>query len=406
MPNQTVFNDYGYPTLADYFNAENPEGVAIIEETKKKSTFLTDAALVPTNDGTRYTYRREGEIHYNPRPASFDEGYSSEKQVLAGKELSYPTMRITDSIEWERKHKILSDSNGEALKSKQMSALTQSMIAKKADLFLYGEKAKAASYGLEIDGLMTHVQKTYNIDEYATMMSKLTDYTNHDNPFDTHAQASLGTEDLLCFSNQIDPDGNSSLGSGITAQTASAGAKFTSILGIAWGSQGVLSFFPEIGEASAGFVVNYTEGLQRNYADPRDGLTKRYVADAYDMDAYFGIGVLNRFCLSRLKNIYLFHADKAHRKAEMERVERYCIMMKDFFTKGETGMQMKFYCSENLVREMERYQKEMYPSAWYSNNSRNFDGTNPLVRPKEIAITSDITLVSDSVFRLNETFTA
>lgn len=404
---QSTFNTNKYPTLADYFNAENPEGIAIIEETQENSTFLTDAAMVPTNDGTRYKYRRKGEMKFNPRPASFDEGYRAEKQTFAGKDLTFDTMRVTDSIEWERKHKANSETNGSALKDEQMKKLTDAMIQKKVNFLLYGDKNKKTDYGLEIDGLMQFVNGTIPVEEYYNMMSKLSSYGNIENPFDTHGilnldlgsgekDYELDSETLLCFDNQRDPDSGELVG-------LSSGNRFASILGIAWGTEGVLSFFPEVIDgAGAGFYTQYTEGFQKTYTDPRDGLEKRYVADAYDMDEYFGVGVLNRFCLSRLSNINLFNTTKDAKKAEMERVERYCIMMQDFFNKAKTGMKMKFYCPEELVRQMELYQKEMYPANWYATNSRQFDGKSPLVRPKEIAITSDITLVSDSIFRTSE----
>ena len=408
---QSTFNTKNYPTLADYFNAENPEGIAIIEETKQNSTFLTDAAMVPTNDGTRYKYRRKGEMKYNPRPASFDEGYHAEKQTVAGKDLSFDTMRVTDSIEWERKHKNNSDTNGEDLKDEQMRKLTDAMIQKKVNFLLYGDKNNMTDYGLEIDGLMQFVKGTIPVSEYYNMMSKLSSYGDVENPFDTHGilnlklgssakNYELDSEALLCFDNQVDPDSGERVSGGL-----SSGNRFASVLGIAWGKEGVLSFFPEVIDgAGAGFFTQYLEGMNEKYTDPRDGLEKRYTADAYDMDEYFGIGVLNRFCLSRLSNINLYANSKAGKKAEMERVERYCMMMKDFFDKGKTGMTMKFYCPEELVRQMELYQKELYPLNWAANNSRQFDGRSPLVRPKEIAIANDITLVSDSIFRTSEAF--
>lgn len=427
MPAQPVMDKRLFSTIIDYHNAENPEGLAIIDETYYQSNFLTNAMMKPTNDGLRERYRRVDEITYNPRVATLDEGYrASEKQVYGGKELSFGTMRITDSLTWERKQKMLSDDNGTALKDKQMRALLDSMIKKKQYYMIYGDSSKGD--GLEIDGLQKYTSKAYTIEEFQHMHDVMDDYDStvdklHPtrNPWDNHdKKAKLDPDmDLLCFSNQLDPDGykdsegndklqSSAVGgeayAGVPAMTGSIKNNFCSVYGVAFGPTGVVTVFPSVVDGAGGYIMDYTENINDSYVDPRDGHTKYFKSDRYDIDSYFGIGVENRFCASRLANIYLGHGDRSKRKDEMLRLENYLIMMKDFFEKGHTGYTMQFYCSDRLITEVERFQKEYYPNGFYASNSRSFDGMNQRQRPKQIQITSDITLFSDSIFRTNEDF--
>ena len=144
--------------------------------------------------------------------------------------------------------------------------------------------------------------------------------------------------------------------------------------------------------------------IESTYIDPIDGIQKSIEYDRYNLDAYFGFAVANRYALNGIRNIYLGHSKKTAIFEEMEGVENKLIMLKDFFNQGHTGMNMTFYCAPRLITQMEMYQKEKFASFSAVNGTREFDGTNPRMRPTSLRIAHDITLVSDSGFSTIEKY--
>lgn len=409
MPNAKHYANEQYPTIFDYKEQDNEVGLAIIDEMYYESHFLSNAALEPTNDGFRQRFKRETEKVKTGHVASLDEGYYGTKKVAPLEEQSFGTMRVTDQLRWEHKQAIGSVDGGANLRAKQLKDATDSIIRLKQNKMLYansvedtsslGEKAKS------INGLFTYVEHCYNSG------SSLSAYEALKQRYDEELLPFTNTkEKLLCFSNYDSNRTNADTSAYVTTKK-----KFTSVLGVAFGSQGVLTVFPQLVGKFAGMGMDYKANIEAEYTDS-DGITKSYEYDRMNFDAYFGIGVENRYCLSAVRNIFLGHTNKTAKFEEMESVENYLIMLKDFFDKGNTGLSMAFYCSPDLITQMEQYQKEAYirptlaqyaggtPSGYSVVGGRDFDGINPRKRPSILPISHDIVLLSDRVFKTTETY--
>ena len=141
-------------------------------------------------------------------------------------------------------------------------------------------------------------------------------------------------------------------------------------------------------------------GTEKNAKDDNG---EYYAYDYVNFDMYFGVGVLNRYCLMGLRNIFLGHTNSTALFDEMAAVERNLITLKDFYDRGETGYTMAFYCSPRLITAMEQYQKANKVN-YYAVDSREFNGMSPLKRPKFLPITSDIVLYSDVCFKTSEKY--
>lgn len=405
MPNNSHYNgtnDLGhqYPTIFEYEERANVDGLAIIDEIYYESHFLSNAMVKPTNDGMRERFKRETEKVKSGHVASLDEGYYGKKKTAPLEEKSFGTMRISDQLTWEKKQSLPTEDNGSNLKAKQLKDATDYMLDLKVDKMLYsnsaddkdaeGNAVTTKDKGKQINGLFTYLEKTFTTSKYNDLIDR---YDGKKNPF-TNTK-----EDLLCFSNYS----ASRTGKGSDYTEAS---KFTSILGVAFGVDGVVTVFPEIVGTMAGYGMDYKADLEAHYEE--DGIMKSYEYDRCNFDAYFGIGVKNRYCLNAVRNVYLGHSDKRAIFEEMESVENYLIMLKDFFDLGHTGMTLQFYCNPRLITQMEMYQKEKYLG--YGNGqynavgSRDFNGMNPRVRPTTIQIAHDIVLNSDRVFKTNEKY--
>ena len=402
MPNNSHYASHEYPTIFEYEERANVDGLAIIDEIYYESHFLSNAMVKPTNDGMRERFKRETEKVKSGHVASLDEGYYGKKKTASLEEQSFGTMRISDQLKWEKKQGLATESNGSELKAKQLKDATDYLLDLKVDKMLYansaddkdaeGNAVTLKDKGKQINGLFTYVENTFDDAGYNALIDR---YDSRKLPF-TNTK-----ENLLCFSNYS--------ASRTKADTSKykTDANFTSILGVAFGATGVVTVFPDIVGKFAGYGMDYKEGLEATYTDV-DGIEKSYEYDRCNFDAYFGIGVENRYCLNAIRNIYLGHTDKEAIFEEMESVENYLIKLKDFFDLGHTGMKMEFYCNPRLITQMEMYQKEKYVG--YGNGhymavgSREFDGINPRVRPSSIAITHDIILNSDRVFKTNEKY--
>ena len=408
MPNNAHYNrgnelGHDYPTIFEYEERANVDGLAIIDEIYYESHFLTNAMVKPTNDGMRERFKRETEKVKSGHVASLDEGYYGKKKTAPLEEQSFGTMRISDQLTWEKKQPLATDDNGTALKAKQLKDATDYMLDLKVDKMLYANSANdkdaegnavtTKDRGKQINGLFTYVEKTFTVPQYNELIDR---YDSKLNPF-TNTK-----ENLLCFSN-YDADRTDASSA---YKSNAEGTKFTSILGVAFGVDGVVTVFPEMVGTMAGYGMDYKEGLEAYYEE--GGIHKSYEYDRCNFDAYFGIGVKNRYCLNAIRNIYLGHTDKKAIYEEMESVENYLIMLKDFFDLGHTGMTLQFYCNPRLITQMEMYQKEKYLSygngAYNAVGSREFNGMNPRVRPTSIQIAHDIVLNSDRVFKTNEKY--
>ena len=395
MPLQSFYADASrnYPTIFDYAEKADMFGRSVIDEVYYESSILADAMVKPTNDGLRERVVRRGEITDSGHVAALDEGYYGNRERTGNDEDSVGTMRVSDQIRWEHRQQLESMDNGEAARADDIKTATDNLINKKVDKLLYSnsinDQSTTKEKGKSIHGIMTYLEKCYDNEGYNKLFERT---EQRKNPF-TNVK-----DNLLSLSNY---DANR------TDKDSSYGtnSKFTSVVGIAWGQNGSYTIFPSILSGKvAGYDFDYKMNIESTYIDPSDGIQKSIEYDRYNLDAYFGFAVANRYALNGIRNIYLGHSKKTAIFEEMEGVENKLIMLKDFFNQGHTGMNMTFYCAPRLITQMEMYQKEKFASFSAVNGTREFDGTNPRMRPTSLRIAHDITLVSDSGFSTIEKY--
>ena len=396
MPNNTFYESKSYPTIFDYTNKVNENGLAIIDEIQYETNFLRNAMLKPTNDGLRERYTRKSEEFHSPSFASLDEHYKPSSVKTTNEEKSFGTMRIIDRIQWEHRQDVIATPEEMAAqRAEELRVIIDGFVDAKQKAMLYSlsqedaDTANVVTVGKKEPGLFSMLEKVYDSTDIAALYKR---YEDRKNPF-----TNVG-EDLVALSNYK---------SGRTSDANYSSSKdcWTSIIGVAFGTNGVVTTYPEAVRAGAGAGFNMDIKSDIESGDDKDGY---YTYDRINFDAYFGIGVKNRYCLNGIRNIYLGHTDKTALCDEMEAVENNLITLKDFFNLGKTGMALEFYCSPRLITQMEIYQKEKAGSATITYmaqiGSREFNGMNPRKRPDSIQITSDIILHSDYCFKTSEKF--
>ena len=393
MPNNSFYSEKSYPTIFDYTNRMNENGLAIIDEIQYETNFLRDAMLTPTNDGLRERYTRKSENVHQPSFASLDEHYKPSKISTTDEEKSFGTMRVIDRVQWEHRQNILATPEQvSAQRAEELKAIIDGFVDAKQKAMIYSRSQEdsdtdVTTVGKKEPGLFSMLEKIYSSSDISKLYAR---YEDRKNPF-----TKVG-EDLVALSNySANRTGKDS--------DYTTSANFTSILGVAFGVNGVVTTFPEAVGASAG--AGFSMDIKSDIED-KDDNGKYYTYDRINFDAYFGIGVKNRYCLSGIRNIYLGHTNKNAIFEEMEAVENNLITLKDFFNIGKTNMTMEFYCSPRLITQMEIYQKEKFGANTMAVGSREFNGINPRKRPDSIQITHDIVLKSDYCFKTSEKYVA
>ncbi len=393
MPNKDFYSSLSYPTMADYVNPENEKGLAIIDEVRYESNFLTHAMMKPTNDGMRERFTRKSELYHRPYVMSLDEHYTPSSIKTGDTQNEFGTMRIGDRIQWETRQSVyVSQEDKARQREREMRKAIDSMVDMKQERMLYArsqedDNISTEEAGKSIPGLFSKLENIYTLDDINTLYDHL---ERRENPFENVGEHLVTLSNYSSTRTQAD-----------TSKYYEENDVWTSIIGVAFGEEGVITVFPSAikGNAGGGFSMDFKSDIEA-----RDNEGKYYTYDRVNFEAYFGIGVLNRYCLLGLRNIFLGHSKKNAIFEEMESVEDNLIELKDLFDAGQTGYSMAFYCSPRLVKQMEKYQKEKYPAYQAVTGSREFDGKNPRKRPKSIQITSDITLFSDPCFLTNEKF--
>lgn len=390
MPTNDFYKNNYFPTIFDYTNNMSEAGLAVVDEIKTESNFLKHAALVPTNDGMRHRYVRKNECQFTPRVAALDAHYKPSIVNPTKKEKSFECMYANGRMQWEKKQPIQTPlANAADTKAEGFKTALDGMLKLKQSKMIYSKSAEDTSTvdikALSMPGLFSYLDNCYDSAAINKLYTRLDDYKN---PFDNV------DEKLVSISNY------SATRTGKGAEYVTTGADFTSILGVAFGSEGVLTTFPSTVQGNAGAGYSMEFGTEKN---ARDDNGEYYAYDYVNFDMYFGIGVLNRYCLMGLRNIFLGHTNSTALFDEMAAVERNLITLKDFYDRGETGYTMAFYCSPRLITAMEQYQKANKVN-YYAVDSREFNGMSPLKRPKFLPITSDIVLYSDVCFKTSEKY--
>lgn len=390
MPDNSFYKSNSFPTIFDYTNNMSDAGLAVVDEIKTESNFLKHAALTPTNDGMRHRYARKNECQFTPRVAALDAHYKPSIVNPTKKEMSFECMYANGRMQWEKKQ-VIQTPQANALDTKEegLKAAINGMLKLKQSKMLYSnskeDPAALSEKSLSMPGLFSYLDNCYDSDAINKLYTRLDDYKN---PFDN-----VG-EKLVSISNW------SATRTGKGSEYVNTGADFTSVLGVAFGKEGVLTVFPSTVQGNAGAGYNMTFGTEDNAKDDNGEF---YAYDYMNFDMYFGIGVLNRYCLTGLRNIFLGHKNSTALFDEMASVERNLITLKDFYDRGETGYTMAFYCSPRLITAMEQYQKANKVT-YNAVDSREFNGMSPLKRPKFLPITSDIVLFSDVCFKTSEKY--
>lgn len=397
MPANSFYASNKFPTIFDYTNNANENGLAIIDEIKYESNFLAHAMLTPTNDGLRERYTRKSECNHKPKFMSLDEHYTPSEIKLANEEKSFGTMRIGDRLQWEHRQDIAATPEQVATqRAEELKAVIDGMVQLKQETMLYSasqeDNASTADAGKKEAGLFSMLENIYDAD---CIQALYTRYEDRKNPF-----TNVG-EKMVALSNYS--ANRTQKGSNYDTTKAA----WTSIIGVAFGPSGVVTTYPSTihGNAAVGFNMDIKKDIEGGNAT--DGY---YTYDRINFDAYFGIGVKNRYCLNGIRNIFLGHANKAALYEEMETVENNLITLKDFFNLGQTGLSLAFYCSPRLITQMEMYQQEKGIGAsglvQYNavEGTREFNGVSPRRRPTSLQITHDIVLYSDYCFKTSEKY--
>lgn len=389
MPANSFYADRSYPTIFDYTNNANENGLAIIDEIKFESNFLAHAMLTPTNDGLRERYTRKSECNHKPKFMSLDEHYSPSEIKLANEEKSFGTMRIGDRIQWEHRQSISATPEQVATqRAEELKAVIDGMVQLKQETMIYSgsqeDEASTSDAGKKEAGLFSMLENIYDADCVQALYAR---YEDRKNPFTNVGEKMVALSNYSA--NRTDKGSNYD----------TSKPTWTSVLGVAFGTSGVVTTYPSTIQGNAG--VGFNMDIKKDIED-KDS-TGYFTYDRINFDAYFGIGVKNRYCLSGIRNIFLGHAKKTALYEEMETVENNLITLKDFFDLGHTGLSIAFYCSPRLITQMEMYQKEKGVQ-FISNDNREFNGMSPRKRPSSLRIAHDIILYSDYCFKTSEKY--
>lgn len=380
-----TFAERKYPTIYDYEEAKRLNASTIVDEIKGKSNLVFDAA-VGTTEGYRFTFDRVLEKKNTARAMAFDEGYQAAKDGRS-EEIASETMRVGDARTFDE---LVSDGvsdGGLAAREIAIKNMASSIIKLKGDSLLYGGQLNGTSVNpKEIPGMVSY-------------LSKISDYNKMISVYEEGQYAPFKGENGLVFDNQ---DGSDATDSSAT-EAAKSDKVWASIFGIAWGTNGVFTTYPRYHKRGSGaynFMIH--AGNPNSYTDKYDGIEKTNWDDWYTADAFFGLGVRNRFCLSGLRNIYLGHKKKADREDEAYRIRQNLIAMKRFFDMGETGLSMRFYTSPYVINLVEEFQKNQVTLIGHTPDENS--GAYGKLNDGRLVVAEGIELVADFAFKTSEAF--
>lgn len=410
-----AFSDYElehYQTVADIHNAKNPAGYALVEEGKKKSSFFTNISMIESNEQKTHIVRREDEMVGVAHFANEDEGFYYDENTVSGGEVEFKFARVTASTKWRADTEDLDAPARAGLEEKKIKAAMDAIVTKRTRAYIYGKQTDEDGKG--IDGLMSHLVRPYAYADLMDMDEKLQNWSFPVNPFDNRRTGSLlMPEDCLCISNQENVYGKTISGGvidtigGVEIKQNTTGHRFSSIIACAFGADGVTAAYPK-SKGDGGLRVMYKQDIPASYRDPRDGRMKDFYENRFHAESFFGIGVVNRFCLAGIRNIDIYHDNREERKAEIERLEKNLLTIKNLYAKSGVTKNLMFFCSADVIRAVEEYQKELFPVAFYANqNSRNYDGSSKLsIYPQSVTVADGITLIAEPVMMSTESYIA
>ena len=171
----------------------------------------------------------------------------------------------------------------------RITNLSRSIIKKKDDCILYGGLA--------------HPDGTYDAKEVPGIVSYLDEIKDFDEMVKKWEAGQCPFEDDNCLALDNQDGANTTDSSTVTG--AEGSRVWTSVYGIAFGTNGVFTTYPSNLPLLGGYGLNYRMDIPAKYEDKYDGLTKHESYDLVTGEATFGVGVANRFSLVGLRNIYL-----------------------------------------------------------------------------------------------------
>mgnify|MGYP007039775053 CR=1 FL=1 len=378
--NTEFFETNKYKTIFDMQDAANPDQLAIISEMNNTSALVASAPIIESSNGMTHTFKRKGEFVNTAKAASYTEGYTSgtdertsDREIQCG--------RVIDARSFEHLESPLASDEGIAAKAKALSNMSKSIIEKKAHDIMYGGHDK---YGKEILGLTSYLENIKNIN---AMFRKI---DQNKSPFDG--------EECLALSNRT----GLTVSDASTVTEAQSSEVWTSIYGIAWGNEEVFTVYPK-NRPIGGYSTTWHFDNRKPYTDPLDGLEKETWKDTVTGEAFFGVGVANRFCLNGLRNIYLDHVKEEDTMLEMANAAKNIRNMYRFFRQGRTDTNMIFFCNDTLLAQMDAYlqnraiQVSNEPGGNLGYFIDNFD---------TLRLSNHILLVSDFAVKMDEKFVA
>ena len=381
-----TFASKKYPSVFDYEEAKRRGSVEIVDEIQGSSNLVFDATVATTH-GYKFEFEREVEKRHTARPMAFDEGY-----IAAGgkrtETVSCDTMRVGDARRFDELVADTTSDDGVAEREEAIKLMGQGIVTEKARCMLYGglPADDGIVNGKEIPGLYQYVGKISNKQRMVETWEK-----GIYSPFIGENGYTIDNQDGAEYTtaNLIDNKKIENV--------------WTSILGVSWGKNGVFTTFPKYSKGKGGaYNIRIKPSNSSPYVDPLDGIERMAWDDWVIGDAYFGLGVKNRFCISGLRNIYLGHVKKADIEDEMYRVQQNLIAMKRFFDMGKTGTTMQFYCSAFLLDQMEMFMKGRVEYIATSPNQN--DGSYGKLHTGRLRIADGIELISDFAFKTTESF--
>ena len=382
---QATLKEHNYPTIFDYEDAARVNEMTLVDEIKGQSQLVLDAAVIPTNQGFSHEINRVIEKKYEARAAAMDEGWVSSGGTRTMK-VSFPTMRVTDAKEFHPLTARLTSDGGAAEMRNRITNLSRSIIKKKDDCILYGGLA--------------HPDGTYDAKEVPGIVSYLDEIKDFDEMVKKWEAGQCPFEDDNCLALDNQDGANTTDSSTVTG--AEGSRVWTSVYGIAFGTNGVFTTYPSNLPLLGGYGLNYRMDIPAKYEDKYDGLTKHESYDLVTGEATFGVGVANRFSLVGLRNIYLGHALKEDRFDEMYRLEQNLMKLADWFSLGETGLTLAFYANRFLVHQVAEYLNNRIVRVDLGNNSNGGQANTQNVT--SIEVVPGIMLYSDFAITRTEAF--
>ena len=387
MPNQEFYKNGKFPTLWDYRDVMDEEGLAFVDEIPHKSTFLLDAYTVESNNDFTHDYKRRVEIKNTAHDASLDEGFYGEGGERY-EEKKASTYKISDSRSFEDKQKIPSKDNGIKRKAENIQQMMGGMVELTTDRIINGGGINTV-IGKAGPGLFSYLDEFQNIAEMQRRWEegKVTPFTSEnslaiDNQDAVKKRFTAKQLDYKAVENDKQED------------------VWTSIIGCDWGVGKMGLLYPKaIG--NAGVTMKYHNDEVIWYEDPHDGIRKRRYQDHIDAEKYYGWFIQNRFAMVGLRNIYLGHDTDEALEAELTMVERNLIKLAAWHKKGLGGT-ITFYGNEQLVMLIAQMHQDRLMRTT-STPTQN-DGSLGEMLVDQVAIAPGIVLKADYAIKSSEKF--